>query len=108
MYAIIDDSGTQFRVTTGDQIRIDRPLEEHPRHLEAGTITFDRVLLIGGEGEPKIGQPLVAGATVTAVVGGSVRAKKVIIEKHNRRKRYHRKQGHRQNYLLVRIESIQA
>ncbi len=107
MYAIIDDSGTQFKVTTGDVIRVDRVLEEHPKFVEARTITFDRVLLVGGE-DTKVGQPVVAGATVVGEVLRSVRAKKVIIEKHNRRKRYHRKQGHRQNYLEVKVTAINA
>ena len=60
MYAIIEDSGTQFKVTSGDRIRIDRPLGE-----EIKSVTFDKVLLVAGEGSPKIGLPLVAGATVT-------------------------------------------
>src|SRR5690349_817803 len=62
MYAIIEDSGTQFKVTTGDTIRIDRKVGEDEK-----TVTFDRILVVGGEGEPKIGAPL-AGVTVTADV----------------------------------------
>ena len=66
MYAIIDDSGRQLKVTSGQTVRIDRTVEEDQKQ-----ITFDRVLLVGGEGEPKVGAPVVAGATVTAdVLGG--------------------------------------
>lgn len=106
MYAIIEDSGTQFKVTSGDVIRIDRPLEDHEKLVQGKTIQFDRVLLVGGEGSAKVGTPHVAGATVTCEVVRSLRDKKVIVEKHNRRKRYHRKQGHRQNYLEVKVTSI--
>ncbi|MFT3786603.1 MAG: 50S ribosomal protein L21 [Tepidisphaeraceae bacterium] len=108
MYAIIEDSGTQFKVTPGDKIRIDRPLADHPTIVDGKTVTFDRVLLVGGEGAAKIGQPVVAGATVTAEVLRSLKDKKVIVEKYNRRKRYHRKQGHRQNYVEVKISAINA
>lgn len=104
MYAIIEDSGTQFKVTTGDRIRIDRPVEDN----KPAKITFDRVLMVGGEGSPKIGAPLVAGAKVEAEVLDWVKAKKIDIQKYRRRKGYHRKKGHRQNYLEVRVTGISA
>jgi large subunit ribosomal protein L21 len=109
MYAIIEDSGTQFKVTSGDLIRIDRPVEDFQKLLDAREIKFDKVLLIGG-GEDgkgnKLGAPLVAGAVITGEVLRTFKGKKVIIEKHNRRKRYHRRKGHRQNYLEVKIGDI--
>jgi large subunit ribosomal protein L21 len=108
MYAIIEDSGTQFKVNAGDVIRIDRPLADHPKIVDGKTIKFDRVLLVGGEGSTKVGQPVLAGASVEAEVIGSVKADKVIIEKYNRRKRFHVKRGHRQNYLEVKISAIKA
>ncbi len=100
MYAIIEDSGRQFKVTSGDTILIDR---------EAGddkTITFDRVLMVGGEGEPKVGVPLVGGATVTADVIGAEKGPKIDIVKYKRRKGYHKKIGHRQKSLRVKITGI--
>lgn len=100
MYAIISESGKQFKVTGGDVIRIDRTLGE------AKTVTFDQVLLVGGEGGPKIGTPLVAGATVTADVLGPVKAKKVDIIKYKRRKGFHKHIGHRQKLTEVRINAI--
>lgn len=104
MYAVIEDSGTQFKVTGGDVINIDRILpedEELPRQ-----ITFERVLLVAGDGEPKLGAPLVAGATVTADVLAPVKAKKLRIVKYNRRKNYHIEKGHRQKYLQVKVTGI--
>ncbi len=99
MYAIIDDGGRQHKVTTGDLIRIDREA------TDVKTITFDRVLLIGGEGEPKIGFPTVAGATVTGDVT-VVKGKKIDTIKYRRRKGYHKKIGHRQTQLHVKINGI--
>src|SRR5690242_7293986 len=98
MYAIIDDSGKQFKVTAGDRIRIDRALDDDAKNL-----TFDRVLLVGGAGEggTKIGQPLVAGATVAADVVGAVKGDKVYTVKYKRRKGFHKKIGHRQKYTEV-------
>lgn len=109
MYAIIEDSGTQFKVTSGDVIRIDRPVEDFQKLLDARTIKFDKVLLVGGgEGGKgnKLGVPLVSGAAVSGEVLRAVKGTKVVIEKHNRRKRYHRRKGHRQNYLEVKIGEI--
>lgn len=103
MYAIIEDSGTQFKVTGGDRIRIDRHVEENEK-----SVTFDRVLLVAGEGSAKLGSPLVKGATVVADVLGEVKGPKIDIQKYKRRKGYHRKLGHRQRYTEVRIREINA
>src|SRR5690242_13703610 len=86
MYAIIQDGGKQFKVTSGDTIRIDRKFPEDTK-----TFTFEEVLLVGGEGAAKVGQPTVAGATVTADVLGLAKGKKIDIYKYNRRKGYHKK-----------------
>lgn len=101
MYAIIEEGGKQHKVSTGDRLRIDRPLVEGEK-----TLTLDRVLLVAGGDEIKIGQPLVPGATVTAEVLGAVKGKKVMLQKYKRRKGYSRKQGHRQHYTEIKISSI--
>lgn len=103
MYAIIDEAGKQFKVSSGDTILIDR--EGNP---DEKTITFDRVLMVGGEGEAKIGTPTVANATVSADVLGPVKGPKVEIVKYRRRKGYHKHTGHRQKYLKVKITAINA
>ena len=102
MYAIIRESGKQFKVTSGDRILVDRPATEEK------TITFGEVLLVGGEGSPKIGAPLVAGASVVADVVGVARGPKLDIQKYKRRKGYHKKIGHRQSYLEVKVTAINA
>jgi large subunit ribosomal protein L21 len=100
MYAIIDDGGRQHKVTTGDVIRIDREATEDK------TITFDRVLLVGGEGDAKIGLPTVAGATVVGDVLGVIKGKKIDTVKYKRRKGFHKKIGHRQTQIHVKISAI--
>ena len=100
MYAIIEEGGRQYKVTTGDTILIDRPATEDK------SIQLGRVLLVGGEGEPKIGLPALAGAKVMADVLGPVKGKKVVSVKYRRRKGYTRTKGHRQNYLRVRVSAI--
>ena len=101
-YAIIEDSGTQLKVEPGDRFEVDL------RELPAGqsTITFDKVLLVSGDGGVKIGQPTVAGATVTAKVLGEVKDDKIFVERFTRRKGFHRRVGHRQRYNAVEVEAI--
>lgn len=103
MYAIIEDHGRQYTVREGDVLRID--LRDA---AEREPLVFDRVLMLGGTEEPKVGTPTVAGARVTATVLGEVKGAKVIVRKFKRRKNYRRKQGHRQRYTCVRIDSIEG
>lgn len=107
MYAVIEDSGRQFKVTSGDVIRIDRQVpaegEQHPAN-----VTFDRVLLVAGDGDAKLGGPVLDGATVTADVLGPVKGKKLRVVKYKRRKGYHVENGHRQQYLQVKITGVNA
>lgn len=105
MYAVIEDSGTQIKVSEGDVIKIDaRELAD-----DAVETTFDRVMLVGGEGvDAKIGQPLVEGASVTADILEEGRDDKVEVVKFKRRKGYKRNRGHRQAYVKVRITSIKG
>ena len=103
MYAIIDDHGRQYTVRKGDLVDID--LEDA---AEQQSITFDRVLMVRDDSGMKIGTPTVSGAKVIATVVGDIKGKKLIIRKYRKRKNYRRKQGHRQHYTRVRIESIEA
>ena len=102
MYAIIEDSGTQIKVSSGDVIEIDlRDLGDEK------TITFDRVLAVGSdEGAATIGTPYVEGASVKAEVLDAFRDKKIDVMKYKRRKGYRRKQGHRQSLLRVKVGEI--
>ena len=101
MYAIIDEGGKQFKVSTGDTLLIDRSVDEGTTELK-----LERVLLIGGDGATKVGQPLVAGATVSVDVVGATKGPKVISYKYKRRKGSRRIKGHRQNYTEVKVTAI--
>src|SRR5438045_2385784 len=101
MYAIIEDGGRQYRVTSGDTLLIDREVGGDDK-----SVTFDRVLMVGGEGQPRIGTPLVSGATVTADVIGPIKGPKVETVKYKRRKGYHKTIGHRQQYVSVKVTGI--
>ena len=103
VYAIIEDSGTQIRVATGDVMDVDLR-DVGPRGKK---IKFDRVLLVGETGlVPTVGTPYVSGAAVTAEVLEEVKADKIDVIKYKRRKGYRRKTGHTQRYLRIRIEQI--
>ena len=105
MYAVVDDRNQQYRVKPGDRLQI------HLRDdaAEGGSVTFDKVCLIGGEGNGKVGSPYVAGATVTAkVVRPMWKGEKVVTGKYRRRKNSKRRTGFRARYTVVQIESINA
>ena len=103
MYAVIEDSGQQFRVSEGDVLNVDlREMAE-----EATEIEFDRVLLVSGADDVKVGTPLVAGAKVVGeIVERLAKGPKVHIYHWRRRKDSRRKIGHRQKYVQVRITQI--
>ena len=74
---------------------------------EAGDgLVFEDVLMLGGEGAARVGAPLVAGARVAATLVEQARGAKIIVFKKRRRQNSRRKNGHRQHYSLVRIDSI--
>lgn len=105
MYAIIEESGGQRKVAQGESILVD--LLSGGTATVGETITFDKVLLVVGEGEPRIGKPYVEGATVTAeIVEPVVKGEKLIIQKFRPKKGYKRRTGHRQRYTRVTITSI--
>ena len=102
MYAIIATGGKQYKVAEGDIINVEK------LGVEAGeNVTFDQVLAVN-DCSLKVGQPTVAGATVTASVVKEGKAKKVIVYRYKRKTGYHKKNGHRQQYTQVKIEKINA
>ncbi len=103
MYAIIKTGGKQFRVSEGDVIRVERLSSE-----EGEKVSFDEVLMVGGDGEIKIGSPNIEGATVEGTVVKHGKAKKIIVFKYKAKKNYRKKQGHRQPFTQVKIEKINA
>ncbi|MEQ1905028.1 MAG: 50S ribosomal protein L21 [Pirellulaceae bacterium] len=101
MYAIIADSGRQFKVEEGQILDIDL------RDAAEGTeIKFDRVLAVSNDAGFRFGQPTVAGASVTASVVGPVKGEKLNPVRYRRRKNIRKRTGHRQHYLRVKITKI--
>ena len=104
MYAIVKTGGKQYKVAQGDVLFVEK-LEAN----EGDVVTLDQVLAVAGENGLTVGAPVVEGATVTAKVVAQGKAKKVIVYKYKAKKgSSHRKQGHRQPYTKLTIESIEA
>lgn len=102
-YAIVETGGKQYRVSVGDSLAVERLA------VEAGTdVTFDRVLLLGGDGATRVGTPTVGGASVTARVEDQFRGEKIIVFKYKAKKRYRRRIGHRQSLTRLTITGITA
>ena len=101
MYAVIKTGGKQYRVAPGEKIKI----EQIPADVGA-QIVLDQVLMVSDGDAVKLGNPLVAGAKVSATVLGHGRGEKVKIFKMRRRKHYQKHRGHRQNYTELSVESI--
>lgn len=102
MYAVIETGGKQVTVREGDLVRVER-LEAAPGDV----VTLDRVLLVG-DGPPRVGTPLVAGASVQARVVRQGRGRKIDVMKFKAKAHYRRKTGHRQAFTELRIERIDA
>ena len=103
MYAVIESGGKQHRVTEGEILQLEK--------LDAGAgdeVTFDRILMVGEGESVKIGTPYVEGGQVTAEVLKQGRGSKIKIVKFNRRKHFHKTQGHRQSFTEVKITGIKG
>lgn len=103
MYALIETGGKQYRVEKDSVLFIEK-LDA----AEGDTVTFEKVLLISNEGNVQVGSPLVANAKVTGKVLKQGRSKKITVFKYKPKKNYKKKQGHRQPFTRVVIESIEA
>lgn len=102
MYAVFKTGGKQYRVAQGDQLRV----EKLPGNV-GDAVTFDQVLLVGGDAL-KVGKPLVGGAKVEAKIVSQGLGKKLVVFKFRRRKNYRRKNGHRQPFTALEILNIVA
>lgn len=103
MYAVIRTGGKQTRVAPGDSIRVEK-LEG----TVGDPVELSEVLLVGNEGEPRIGTPLVDDAKVVGTITAQGRGPKITVFKMKRRKGYRRKRGHRQAFTEIRVEKIEG
>jgi large subunit ribosomal protein L21 len=101
MYAIVEIAGQQFKVEEGQEIFVHRLQAE-----EGDNLSFDEVLLTDNDGDVAVGKPTVAGVSVNATVLGHLKGDKVIVFKKKRRKGYQTKNGHRQHFTKISIDSI--
>ena len=103
MYAIMATGGKQYRVQEGDTLLVEK--------LNAGEgdlLEIKEVLVVGKEGDVKVGSPVVEGAKVTLKVLGQTKGNKIIVFKYKPKKNYRKKTGHRQPYTKVLVEKIEA
>ena len=103
MYAVIKTGGKQYRVAQGDILEVEK--------LAGGigeSVTFEEVLLVADGEDVKVGQPLVAGASVAAKITGQHKAEKIVVFRYRPTKRIRVRRGHRQQLTRIQIESISA
>ena len=103
MYAVIETGGQQFRVKTGDTIKI-----EKLAGAVGDAVALDKVLLVSDGEDLKVGRPYLEGAEVKGAIRQQGRHKKIIVFKKKRRKGYSVKRGHKQHFTEIMIEAIQA
>ena len=102
-YAVIRTGGKQYRVSEGEVVKVEKLPGEVGEKITVGDVLF-----IGGDGDPKIGAPLVADARVTCEIVDQGRAKTILVFKKKRRKSYSRQRGHRQYQTALKITAIEA
>jgi len=111
-FAVIQTGGKQYKVEVGDILKIEKlsqeakPGEAPVVHEVGAKVTFDQILLVDDGSATKIGAPYIAGAKVSASVVDNNRHKKVMVIKYRPKSRYYKKNGHRQPFTEVKIESI--
>jgi large subunit ribosomal protein L21 len=103
MYAVVMSGGKQYKVEEGETLRVEKIAGE-----VGSPVTFDRVLMISDGTDVNIGQPVVADATVEGHIVEQGKARKILVFKYKRRKRYRRTQGHRQHFTAIKIDSIKS
>jgi len=103
MYAVIETGGKQYRVSEGDTIYVEKLKVD-----EGAQVVLDKVLLVNKDGKTQVGAPYVEGAKVVATAAKQGKQKKIIVFKYKAKKNYRKKQGHRQPYTKLVIDSITA
>ena len=102
MYAIVNTGGKQYRIKEGDVLRIEKIAGD-----VGADVNFDQVLMVSDGENVTIGTPILENVGVKAHIVDQGKSKKIIVFKYKRRKRYRRKQGHRQQYTAVQIDKIE-
>ena len=103
MYAIVKTGGKQYKVREGDILRVEKLTGD-----VGSEISFEDVLMFSDGETVTVGQPKVDSVSVSGHIVAQGKSKKIIVFKYKRRKRYRRKQGHRQHFTAIQIDSIKA
>lgn len=103
MYAVVATGGKQYKVEEGDVLRVEKLTGD-----VGAQVAFNNILIFSDGENVKIGQPEVEGVAVHGQIVAQGKSKKILVFKYKRRKRYRRKQGHRQPFTAVRIDRIEA
>jgi len=103
MYAVITSGGKQYKVRQGEILRV----EKIPGEV-GSPVSFDKVLMYSDGETASIGQPVLDNVAVKGYIVDQGKAKKIIVFKYKKRKRFRRKRGHRQQYTAIKIDSIEA
>jgi len=103
MYAVVATGGKQYKVQEGDVLRVEKLTGD-----VGAQVAFNNILIFSDGENVKIGQPEVEGVAVHGQIVAQGKSKKILVFKYKRRKRYRRKQGHRQPFTAVRIDRIEA
>ena len=102
MYAVVSSGGKQYKVHEGEILRVEKIAED-----VGASVSFDRILMFSDGENVNIGQPVLENVSVKGHIVEQDKAKKIIVFKYKKRKRYRRKQGHRQQYTAIKIDSIE-
>ncbi|MDF1590242.1 MAG: 50S ribosomal protein L21 [Desulfobacterales bacterium] len=103
MYAVLSTGGKQYKVEEGDVLRIEKISGD-----VGASVSFDKVLMFSDGEKVRVGTPLIDGISVSGHIVEQDKAKKILVFKYKRRKNYRRKQGHRQPFTAIKIDSISA
>ncbi len=103
MYAVVSTGGKQYRVQEGETLSV----EKLPGEVGA-QISFDRILMYSDDENITVGKPVIENAVVSAHIIEQGKARKILVFKYKRRKRYRRKQGHRQAFTKLKIDTIEV